>query len=108
MEAGAARSGAVVVGVVDAPGRALAHASSLSLGFTQAGWIYERGQLVGLNVDARCSKNKLAPPVGVSDLEIFYPIGSNSPPHRSGEAGRGREFSALEQQHEPECESAAV
>src|SRR5437867_2670349 len=40
MEAGAARSGAVVVGVVDAPGRALAHASSLSLGFRQAGWIY--------------------------------------------------------------------
>ena len=110
MEAGAARSGAVVVGVVDAPGRALAHASSLSLGFRQAGWIYERGQLVGLNVDARCSKNKLAAPVGESDLEIFYP----APPHRSGGAAesgvrRGRQLSALQQQHEePECESAAV
>ncbi len=111
MEAGAARSGAVVVGVVEAPGRALAHASSLSLGFTQAGWIYERGQLVGLNVGARCSKNKLAPPVGESDLEIFYP----APPHRSGGAAesggvrRGRQLSALHQQHEePECESAAV
>ncbi len=115
MEAGAARSGAVLVGVVDAPGRALAHASSLSLGFAHAGWIYERGQLVGLNVDARCSKNKLAPPVGESDLRVFYAIGSMSPPHRSGgavesgEAGRGRQLTALDHQHEePECESAAV
>src|SRR6266581_245761 len=101
-------AGAVVVGVVDAPGRALAHASSLSLGFTQAGWIYERGQLVGLNVDARCSKNKLAPPVGESDLQVFYAIGSTSPPHQSGEAGRGRQLTALDQQQDFECESAAV
>jgi recombination protein RecA len=108
MEAGAARSGAVVVGVVDTPGRALAHASSLSLGFARGGWIYERGQLVGLRALARCSKNKLAPPVGESELEVIY-----FPPHRSGgatESGgvrRGREFNALPQENE-ECESAAV
>ena len=104
MEAGAARSGAVVMGVVDAPGRALAHASSLSIGFTQDGWIYERGQLVGLKVAARCSKNKLAPPVGESELEIVYP----APPHRSGEVRRGRQLTALDQQQDVECESAAV
>src|SRR5207237_10436314 len=104
MEAGAARAGAVMIGVVDVPGRALADASSLSIGFTQAGWIYERGQLVGLNVAAHCSKNKLAPPVGESDLEILYP----APPHRSGEVRRGSQVTAFDQQQDVECESAAV
>jgi hypothetical protein len=115
MEAGAAQSGAVVVGVVDAPGRALVHASSLSLGFTHTGWIYERGQLIGVNVGAHCTKNKLAPPVGESDLQVFYAMGSISPPHRSGGAaesggaGWGRQLTALPHQHEDsECESAAV
>src|SRR5258707_1612052 len=36
LEAGANRSGTVLVGIVDAPGRAFAHASSLSLGFSRA------------------------------------------------------------------------
>jgi recombination protein RecA len=39
MEAGANRSGTVVVGVVDAPCRAFAHASSLSLGFFRTEWV---------------------------------------------------------------------
>ena len=86
MESGAARSGSVVAGVVDAPGRALSHASSLSLGFARAGWIYDRGQLVGLKTHARCAKNKLAPPVGESEVEICYAI----PPHIGGEVRRGR------------------
>ena len=76
LEAGANRSGTVLVGVVDAPGRAFAHASSLSLGFSRTGWIVERGQLVGLRTTARCLKNRVAPPVGESELAIRYPLGA--------------------------------
>jgi RecA/RadA recombinase len=76
LEAGANRSGTVLVGVVDAPGRALAHASSLSLGFSRADWVIERGQLVGLRTIARCLKNRVAPPLGESELEIRYPLGA--------------------------------
>jgi RecA/RadA recombinase len=53
LESGANRSGTVVVGVVDSPNRALAHASSFSLGFSRRDWVWERGQLVGLRVGAR-------------------------------------------------------
>jgi RecA/RadA recombinase len=74
LEAGANRSGTVLVGVVEAPGRAFAHASSLSLGFSRTGWIVERGQLVGLRTVARCLKNRVAPPIGESELEIRYPL----------------------------------
>jgi RecA/RadA recombinase len=76
LEAGANRSGSVLVGVVDAPGRAFAHASSLSLGFSRTEWIFERGQLVGLRTVARCIKNRVAPPLGESQLEIRYPLGA--------------------------------
>jgi hypothetical protein len=76
LEAGANRSGTVLVGVVDAPGRAFAHASSLSLGFSRTGWIVERGQLVGLRTTARCLKNRVAPPLGESELAIRYPLGA--------------------------------
>ena len=48
LESGANRSGTVMVGVIDAPGRAFAHASSLSLGFSRTDWVWERDQLVGL------------------------------------------------------------
>ncbi len=75
LEAGANRSGTVLVGVVDAPGRAFAHASSLSLGFSRTDWVWERGQLVGLRTVARCVKNRVAPPLGESELEIRYPLG---------------------------------
>jgi recombination protein RecA len=75
LEAGANRSGTVLVGVVDAPGRALAHASSLSLGFTRTRWTWERDQLVGLRTIARCLKNRVAPPLGETELEIRYPLG---------------------------------
>jgi RecA/RadA recombinase len=103
MEAGASRSGAVVVGVVDTPGRALAHASSLSVGFVHSGWTYERGQLVGLNTAARCLKNKLAPPLGESELEIRYPLGPNLLLARVTERS-GAEW----REEEMPCESAAV
>ncbi len=76
LESGANRSGAVVVGVVEAPSRALAHASSFSLGFSRMEWIKERGQLVGLRTSARCVKNRVAPPLGETELEIRYPLGT--------------------------------
>ena len=75
LESAANRSGSVVLGVVDAPNRALAHASSFSLGFTRTEWIYERDLLVGLRLSARCVKNRVAPPVGETELEILYPLG---------------------------------
>jgi RecA/RadA recombinase len=75
LESAANRSGSVVVGVVDAPNRALAHASSFSLGFTRTEWIYERDLLVGLRLSARCVKNRVAAPVGETELEVRYPLG---------------------------------
>ena len=76
LESAANRSGTVVVGIVDTPNRALAHASSFSLGFARSEWIYERGRLVGLRTSARCVKNRVAPPIGETELEIRYPLGS--------------------------------
>ncbi|HKV87080.1 MAG TPA: hypothetical protein VJT78_03695 [Candidatus Dormibacteraeota bacterium] len=78
LEAGANRSGSVVVGVVDAPARALAHASSLSLAFARTGWVRERGQLVGLRMSVRCVKNRVAAPLGATELEVRYPIGARN------------------------------
>jgi len=75
VESGANRSGTVLLGVVDTPGRAFAHASSLSVGFSRTKWIFERDQLVGLRVSARCLKNRVAPPLGQTELEIRYPLG---------------------------------
>ena len=78
LESGANRSGTVVVGVVDAPSRALAHASSFSLGFSRSEWIKERGLLIGFRTSARCAKNRVAPPLGEAELEIRYPLGTRS------------------------------
>ena len=79
LESGANRSASVVVGVVDAPNRAMAHASSFTLGFTRTEWIYERDLLVGLRLSARCLKNRVAPPVSETDLEVRYPLGPVQP-----------------------------
>jgi recombination protein RecA len=79
LEAGANRSGTVLVGVVDAPGRAFAHASSLSLGFSRTDWVWDRSQLVGLRCEVRCLKNRVAPPLGETELEIRYPLGTLFP-----------------------------
>jgi hypothetical protein len=65
-----------MVGVIDVPGRAFAHASSLSVGLSRTDWIWERGQLVGLRASARCVKNRVAPPLGETELEIRYPLGA--------------------------------
>jgi len=78
LESGANRSGTVIVGVVDTPSRALAHASSFSLGFSRSEWIWDRGQLIGLRALARCLKNRVAPPVGETELEICYRLGAQS------------------------------
>ena len=79
LESGANRSGTVVVDVVDAPDHALAHASSFSVAFSRTDWIWERGQLVGLRTSARCVKNRVAPPLGETELEVRYPLGLRRP-----------------------------
>ena len=103
MEAGANRSGAVMVGVVEAPGRAFAHASSLSFGFSRLSWVWERDQLVGLKTIARCIKNRVAPPIGDAELEIRYPVGAAT---FSSELSVFE--SPLEEVVEAECVSAVV
>jgi recombination protein RecA len=75
LESGANRSGSVVVGVIDEPDRALAHASSFSVAFARSEWIRDRGVLVGLRASARCVKNRVAPPLGETEVEICYPLG---------------------------------
>src|SRR5579864_435766 len=72
LESGANRSGSVMVGVIDAPNRALAHASSFSIGFSRRGWMWERGQLAGLRVKARCLKTPARPPLKETESEIGY------------------------------------
>jgi RecA/RadA recombinase len=79
IESGANRSGSVLVVVIDAPDRALAHASSFSVGFSRTRWLKERDQLVGLRVSARCTKNRVAPPLGETVLDIRYPICPQQP-----------------------------
>ncbi|MFI5283854.1 MAG: hypothetical protein ACHQ0J_12100 [Candidatus Dormibacterales bacterium] len=104
LEAGAKRSGTVLVGVVDAPGRAFAHASSLSLGLARTDWIWEREQVVGLRASARCVKNRVAPPLGETELEIRYRLGAQSlfdhPVHLCESVSQEADLL--------ECESAAI
>ena len=78
IESGANRSSTVVLGVIEAPGRALAHASSFSVAFSRSEWIWERGLLVGPRVAARCTKNRVAPPLAGAELEVRYPFGPRS------------------------------
>ena len=103
LESGASRSGTVLVGVVDAPSRAFAHASSFSLGFSRTEWIWDRGQLVGLRVSARCLKNRVAPPLGETVLEIRYPLGAQPLPDYMA-----RVIEAPILEGTPECVSAVV
>ena len=103
LESGANRSGTVVVGVVESPGRAFAHASSLSLGFMRTGWIWDRGQLVGLRTLARCAKNRVAPPLGEAELEIRYSLSASLPAPRTPVI-ESRSLDVME----VECASAVV
>ena len=104
LESAANRSGTVLVGVIDSPGRAFAHASSLSVGLSRTDWIWERGQLVGLRASARCVKNRVAPPLGETELEIRYPLGAK---HLFDHKVHVSEVSPL-QVEELECVSAVV
>ena len=104
LESGANRSGTVVLGVVESPNRALAHASSFSLGFSRVDWSWERGQLISLRASARCLKNRVAPPLGETELEIRYPLGAlPMPDHRPGIAEMPVQVRELS-----ECASAVV
>jgi recombination protein RecA len=105
LESSANRSGTVLVGVVDTPGRAFAHASSLSIGFSRMDWIFERGQMIGLRVSARCVKNRVAPPLGETELEIHYPLGVHPLFDHKGEV---IEVPLREAELEGQCESAVV
>ena len=105
LESGANRSGTVLLGVVDTPGRAFAHASSLSIGFSRTDWIFERGQMIGLRVSARCVKNRVAPPLGETELEIHYPLGAHRLFDHKGEV---IEVPLREAELEGQCESAVV
>jgi len=75
LESAANRSGTVVLGVFDSANRPLAHASSFTVAFARSDWIVERGVLVGIRASARCVKNRVAAPVGTTEIEIRYPLG---------------------------------
>jgi recombination protein RecA len=89
LESAAARSGCVVVVVAgppamdraraDAQGRALAHASSLTLELERVGWVRERRLVLGARSRVRCVKNRLAAPGGEAVLEVRYPVGPRLP-----------------------------
>jgi len=76
LEAASARSGTLVLAVVEVVSQPLAYASSLTLGLERGGWLYERGELIGVRSLVRCLKNKLAAPVGQAQVEIRYPLGA--------------------------------
>jgi recombination protein RecA len=85
LESAAARSGCLALAVAgptnttDAAQRALAYASSLTLELEQVGWVWERGQVVGLRSLVRCVKNKLAAPGREGELEVRYPVDPSLP-----------------------------
>jgi RecA/RadA recombinase len=103
VESGANRSGTLLLSVVNAPSRAFAHASSLSVGFSRTDWVWERGQLIGLRASARCVKNRVAPPLGETELEIRYPLGARPLSDYKADI---REVPHLDET--PECVSAVV
>ena len=76
LAAAASRSGSLVVVTVEAPPRALAHASSVTLALERTGWVRERGLLVGLRASVHCVKNKVAAPGAAAELEFRYPLGA--------------------------------
>jgi RecA/RadA recombinase len=83
LAAAAERSEAVVVAVVEAAPKALAHASSVSFGLERTGWRFERGELVGIRARVTCVKNKVGMPGAGAELEINYPLGAGLYPDRA-------------------------
>ena len=83
LAAAAERSSAIVVAVVEAAPRPLAHTSSFSLELERTDWKIERGQLVGIRARVTCVKNKVAMPGGRGELEVLYPLGAELFPERA-------------------------
>ncbi len=65
-----------MVAVDEGSDRALAHASSLTLGCQRICWVWDRDQLVGLRARLGCLKNKLAAAGGAAELEVRYALGA--------------------------------
>jgi hypothetical protein len=78
LEAAAARSGAVVVVVAETVAPPLAHASSLSFELERSDWVWDRGQLAGLQAHLRCVKNKVGTPGLWTEVEVRYPMGAQA------------------------------
>ena len=75
LESAAAHSNCAVVAIDEGSDRALAHASSLTLGSERICWVWDRDLLVGLRTRLACLKNKLAAPGAVMELEVRYALG---------------------------------
>jgi recombination protein RecA len=76
LESAAAHSNCAVVAIDERGDRALAHASSLTLGFQRIRWVWDRHMLVGLRTRLACLKNKLAAPGSAAELEVRYALGA--------------------------------
>ena len=74
LESAAAHSSCAVVAIDEGSNRALAHASSLTLGSERICWVWDRHQLVGLRARLACLKNKLAAPGAAAELEVRYAL----------------------------------
>jgi hypothetical protein len=64
------------VAIDEGSDRALAHASSLTIGFQRIRWVWDRNLLVGLRARLACLKNKLAALGGAAELEVRYALGA--------------------------------
>ena len=76
LESAAAHSGCAVVAVDEGGDRALAHASSLTLGVQRISWVWDRDVLVGLRARLVCLKNRMAAPGATAALDVRYALGA--------------------------------
>lgn len=76
LESAAAHSSCTVVAIDEGSDRALARASSLTLGFERIRWVWDRDLLVGLRARLACLKNRLAAPGSAAELEVRYGLGA--------------------------------
>ena len=100
LESAAAHSSCAVVAIDEDSDRALAHASSLTLGFERIRWVWDRDLLVGLRARVACLKNKLAAPGAAAQVEVRYAVGPTlftGEPVREVSNGPGREILELPQ-----------
>jgi hypothetical protein len=76
LESAAAHSSCAVIAIDEGNDGALAHASSLTIGFERIRWVSDRDLLVGLRARLACLKNKLAAPGATAELEMRYAQGA--------------------------------